>query len=148
MIDFKIFQPRPLFCLFSFFSNTILQKNCRLQRDSNLDRRISRRTRWPLDHPQHGPRFQFCKTFNTFYKIRFCHFLTKLQLRRLVSPFSGLGLCLPTFVVGGLQQTFLGVGCSLSPFWYWGELIPPFLGLGVVSPLLWVCVVVCPFFCV
>ena len=26
----KVGQPRPLFCLFSHFSNTILQKNCRL----------------------------------------------------------------------------------------------------------------------
>ena len=27
----KVGQLRPLFCLFSFFSNTILQKNCRLR---------------------------------------------------------------------------------------------------------------------
>ena len=46
--------PRPLFCLFSFFSITILQKNCRPQRDSNSDHRSRRRARWPLDH-HHGP---------------------------------------------------------------------------------------------
>ena len=50
----KMGQPRPLFCLFSFFSITILQKNCRPQRDSNSDRRRGRRARWPLDH-HHGP---------------------------------------------------------------------------------------------
>ena len=38
------------FCLFSFFSTTNLQKNCRLQRESNSDRQSKRRTRWPLDH--------------------------------------------------------------------------------------------------
>ena len=50
----KMGQPRPLFCLFLFFSITILQKNCRPQRDSNSDRRSRRRARWPLDH-HHGP---------------------------------------------------------------------------------------------
>ena len=49
-------QPRPLFCLFSCFSITILQKKCRPQRDSNSDCRSSRRARWPLDH-HHGPTF-------------------------------------------------------------------------------------------
>ena len=42
------------FCLFSFFSNANLQKNCRHQRDSNSDRWSRRRARWPLDH-HHGP---------------------------------------------------------------------------------------------
>ena len=41
------------FCLFSFFSRTILLKKLRLQQDSNLDRR-RRQARWPLDH-HHGP---------------------------------------------------------------------------------------------
>ena len=50
----KMVQPRPLFCLFSLFSITISQKNCRPQWDSNLDRRSRRRARWPLDH-HHGP---------------------------------------------------------------------------------------------
>ena len=49
----KVGQPRPLFCLFSFFSNTILQKHCRLQRDSNSGRQSRRRADWPLDH-HHG----------------------------------------------------------------------------------------------
>ena len=40
------------FCLFSFFSNTILQKNCRLQRDSNSDCRSRKQARWPLDNHQ------------------------------------------------------------------------------------------------
>ena len=44
-------QPWPLFCLFSFFSNTnFTEKNCRLHRDSNLDRWSRRRPRWQLDH--------------------------------------------------------------------------------------------------
>ena len=34
---FEMGQSRPLFCLFSSFSTTILQKNCRLQWDSNSD---------------------------------------------------------------------------------------------------------------
>ena len=38
----KIGQPRTLFCLFPFFSNTILQKNLRLHRDSNSDRQSRR----------------------------------------------------------------------------------------------------------
>ena len=38
------------FCLFSFFSTTNLQKNCRLQRESNSDRRSRRQAPWPLDH--------------------------------------------------------------------------------------------------
>ena len=42
---FKMGQPRPLFVLFLFFSITILQKNCRPQRDSNSDRRSRRRAR-------------------------------------------------------------------------------------------------------
>ena len=47
-------NPGLFFCLFSFFSITILQKNCRSQRDSNSDRRSWRWARWPLDH-HHGP---------------------------------------------------------------------------------------------
>ena len=43
-------NPGLFFCLFSFFSITILQKNCRPQRDSNSDRWSRRRARWPLDH--------------------------------------------------------------------------------------------------
>ena len=46
------------FCLFSFFSTKILQKNCILQRESKSDRRSRRRARWPLDH-HHGPKL-FC----------------------------------------------------------------------------------------
>ena len=42
------------FCLFSFFSITILQKNCRPQRDSNSDCWSRRRACWPLDH-HHSP---------------------------------------------------------------------------------------------
>ena len=42
------------FCLFSFFS-TILQKICRLQQDSNSDRRSRRWARGSLDHHQ-GPK--------------------------------------------------------------------------------------------
>ena len=38
------------FCLFSFFSNNLQNKNCRLQRDSNSDRQSRRRECWPLDH--------------------------------------------------------------------------------------------------
>ena len=30
-------NPRPLYCLFSFFSNTTLHKNCHLEKDSNWD---------------------------------------------------------------------------------------------------------------
>ena len=51
-------HPRPLFCLFSLFSTTILLKNYRLQRDSYSDGRIRRRVRWPL-HQHHGPNFRF-----------------------------------------------------------------------------------------
>ena len=50
---FKKWANPGLFCLFSIFSNTILQKNCILQRDSNSDRRSRRRARCPLDH-HHG----------------------------------------------------------------------------------------------
>ena len=46
--------PASFLFLFSFFSITILQKNCRPQRDSNSDRWSRRRARWPLDH-HHGP---------------------------------------------------------------------------------------------
>ena len=42
---FKIGPTPASFCLFSFFSTTILQKNCRLQRESNSDRRSRRRAR-------------------------------------------------------------------------------------------------------
>ena len=52
---FKKWANSGLFFVFSFFSNTILQKkNCRLQRDLNSDCRSRRRARWPLDH-HHGP---------------------------------------------------------------------------------------------
>ena len=54
--SFLMGQPRSLFCLFSFFSNTnSTEKNCRRQRDSNSDRRSRRQG--PLDH-HHGPSFQ------------------------------------------------------------------------------------------
>ena len=46
-------QPRPLFSLFSFFSN-LAEKNCRLQQDTNSDCQRGRRARWPPDH-QCGP---------------------------------------------------------------------------------------------
>ena len=45
-------QPRPLFCLFSFFRTENLLSS---QRDSNSDRRSIRKGRWPLDH-HHGPK--------------------------------------------------------------------------------------------
>ena len=47
------------FCLFSFFPNTIWQKNCSLQRYSNSDHQSRRRARWlpppprQLDHHHH-----------------------------------------------------------------------------------------------
>ena len=65
IIIFKMGQPRPLFCLFLFFSITILQKNCRPQRDSNSDRRNRRWARWPLDH-HHGPG-NHCRCCNCYY---------------------------------------------------------------------------------
>ena len=56
----KVGQPRPVFCLFLFFSNTILlKKNWRSQRDSKSDRQSRRRARWPLDH-HHGPNYSVC----------------------------------------------------------------------------------------
>ena len=62
----KMGQPRHLFCLFSFFSNTILnKKNCRLQRDSNTDRQSR-----PLDH-HHGPKVTYdrVRTFTETFQI-------------------------------------------------------------------------------
>ena len=49
----KMGPPRPLFVYFRSFQTQIVQKNYRLQRDSNSDRRSRRRARWPLDH-HHG----------------------------------------------------------------------------------------------
>ena len=52
---FKAGQPRPLFSLFSFFSNKkFFQKNLSFQRNSNFDRKSRRLACWPLDH-HHGP---------------------------------------------------------------------------------------------
>ena len=65
---FKKWAYPGLFCLFSFFSNTILQKNCRLQRDSNSDLQSRRRARWPLDH-HYGPRIT---NFNILFKHKTC----------------------------------------------------------------------------
>ena len=52
------FKSRPTpasFCLFSFFSNTILyRKNCTLQQDWNSDYQSRRQARWPHNHHQ-GP---------------------------------------------------------------------------------------------
>ena len=56
------------FCLFSFLSTTILQKNCRPQRDSNSDRRSRRWARWPLDH-HHGPNLFVYEAFFMFYSF-------------------------------------------------------------------------------
>ena len=50
----QTFRNPASFCLFSFFSITILQKNCRPQWDSNSDCQSRRGARWPLDH-HHGP---------------------------------------------------------------------------------------------
>ena len=50
------YKKGPIPASFWFFSNTILQKNCRLQRDSNSECWSRRRARWPLDH-HHGPSF-------------------------------------------------------------------------------------------
>ena len=46
----------PLFGYFCAFQTQILKKNCRLQRDSNLDCERKRLARWPLDHHHHGPK--------------------------------------------------------------------------------------------
>ena len=52
---FKKNGPTPAsFSLFSSFQTQILQKNCRLQQDSNSDCWSRRRALWPLDH-HHGP---------------------------------------------------------------------------------------------
>ena len=48
-----------LFCLFWFYSNTIIHKNCRLQWDSNTDRRSRMEVRWPLDHHHRVPNVLF-----------------------------------------------------------------------------------------
>ena len=45
-------QARPLIVYFRSFQTQYYRKNWRLQRDSNSDRRSSRRARWPLDHRQ------------------------------------------------------------------------------------------------
>ena len=51
----QISQPGSLFVYFRSFQTQILQKNCRLQRDSNSDCRSRTQARWPLeDH--HGPK--------------------------------------------------------------------------------------------
>ena len=60
------------FCLFSFFSTTILQKNCRLQRESNSDRRSKRRASWPLDH-HHGPIKRNILHYPSFLMVSVCH---------------------------------------------------------------------------
>ena len=56
-IDLSSFYNGPTpasFCLFLIlFNDKFDRKNCRLLRDSNLDRRSRRRARWPLDH-HHG----------------------------------------------------------------------------------------------
>ena len=68
---FFIFKygPSPAyFCLFSFFSNNLQNKNCRLQRDLISDRRNRRRTRWPLDH-HHWPIFNFIFNLHYIHKL-------------------------------------------------------------------------------
>ena len=54
----KMGQQRPLSVYFRSFQTNILQKNYRLQLDSNSDRRSRRRARWPLGH-HHGPSIIF-----------------------------------------------------------------------------------------
>ena len=54
---FLIGQSLP-FCPLPFFPTIILQKNCRLERALNLDRRTRSRARWPLDH-HHDPERHF-----------------------------------------------------------------------------------------
>ena len=59
--------PTPASFLFIFvlFKHTFYRKNCRLQRDSNLDRWNRRQERWPLDHHHHGPLSRIvCKQSN------------------------------------------------------------------------------------
>ena len=41
---------RPLYSLFSFFSNNFTEWNCRLSEDSNSGCQSRRRASWPLDH--------------------------------------------------------------------------------------------------
>ena len=54
MYFLKMDQPRPLFAYFrSFQAHILIEKNCRLQLDSNSDRRSRMWARWPLDH-HHG----------------------------------------------------------------------------------------------
>ena len=50
----KMGQPRLLLFIFVLFKHKFNRKNCRRQRDSNLDRWSRRQAHWPLDHP-HGP---------------------------------------------------------------------------------------------
>ena len=75
LIFLKKIGPSPAsFCLFSFFSTTILQKSFRLQRESNSDRWCRRRARWPLDR-HHGPLLKFERSQPIFYSFSsFQHF--------------------------------------------------------------------------
>ena len=71
---FSFFKgPTPAsFCLFSFFSNAnFTEKNCRLQRDLNLDHRSRRQARWPPDHHHHGPLQSFIVIFVSFSSLSF-----------------------------------------------------------------------------
>ena len=50
---FKWTNPGHFLFIFVLFKHKFYRKNCRLQLDSNWDRRSIRQARWPLDH--HGP---------------------------------------------------------------------------------------------
>ena len=95
--------PRPLFCLFSFFSLTILQKNCRPQRDLNWDRRIRRRACWPLDHHHGPPSILLCTQNN-------CSYNSTLGGRNLISA-CGVQFCLVNFC-------FLQSNQSINQLWF------------------------------
>ena len=49
-------QEKNFFFFFVLFKHKLYRKNCRLQWDSNSDRRNKRRARWPLDHHHHQKR--------------------------------------------------------------------------------------------
>ena len=93
LIFLKKIGPSPAsFCLFSFFSTTILQKSFRLQRESNSDRWCRRRARWPLDR-HHGPLIKFERSQPIFIHFLLFNILPGSNAGPLVSKRPLCQLC-------------------------------------------------------
>ena len=95
---------------FSSFLSTILQKNCWLQQNSNLDRQSRRRARWPLDHRDRlntlieAQNISFDQTVRDSVYL----FINWISFQRLVSYFclNILTLAASTITICGYEGTY------------------------------------------